>query len=97
MPLKPRTHRPISLPANPRDRRATACQRGYDHRWREARGQYLLEHPLCVQCEAEGRTVVATVVDHKQPHRGDPGLFWDQENWQSLCTYHHNRKTGKGE
>ena len=34
--------------------------------------------------------VMATVVDHIQPHRNDPVLFWDVENWQSLCELHHN-------
>ncbi len=33
----------------------------------------------------------ATVVDHIKPHRGDPKLFWDQENWQALCARHHDR------
>jgi len=54
---------------------------------------YLAEHPLCVKCEAEGRVTAATVVDHKEPHRGDYDRFWDESNWQSLCSYHHNLKT----
>lgn len=32
-------------------------------------------------------------VDHIIPHKGDPELFWDQDNWQSLCKPHHDRKT----
>ena len=42
----------------------------------------------------EGRYTKATVVDHIQPHRGDPKLFWDQSNWQSLCKRCHDKKTG---
>lgn len=34
---------------------------------------------------------MATVVDHKIPHKGDYGLFWDSENnWQSLCKRCHD-------
>lgn len=33
----------------------------------------------------------ATVVDHREPHRGDKALFWDKNNWQSLCQTHHSR------
>lgn len=35
----------------------------------------------------------ATVVDHVVPHRGSKRLFWDHNNWQALCTPHHNQKT----
>ncbi|WP_435645121.1 HNH endonuclease [Butyricicoccus porcorum] len=41
----------------------------------------------------QGRYTRATVVDHIVPHRGDPKLFWDQTNWQSLCKQCHDRKT----
>lgn len=47
-------------------------------------------HPLCVMCQAEGRIEAATVVDHIKPHRGDQALFWDRDNWQSLCKRHHD-------
>lgn len=56
--------------------------------------QFLMAHPLCVQCMAEGRYVRATVVDHIVPHRGDQKLFWDRSNWQALCKAHHDKKTG---
>jgi len=62
----------------------------YDHRWRKARKAYLARHPLCVMCKENGRTTPATVVDHIVPHKRDPGLFWDRENWQSLCKRHHD-------
>ena len=35
-------------------------------------------------------TVVATVIDHKIPHKGDYDLFWNQDNWQSLCASCHS-------
>jgi 5-methylcytosine-specific restriction protein A len=42
-------------------------------------------------CEQLGRVTAATVVDHKIPHKGDPQLFWDETNWQSLCAPCHDR------
>lgn len=70
----------------------TSAERGYGYRWQQARLSYLRENPLCVMCEAETppRTTVASIVDHKVPHRGDQELFWDQSNWQSLCATHHS-------
>lgn len=63
----------------------------YDRaRWRRERAAYLRAHPLCCFCEAQGRTTLATVVDHIVPHRGDPELFWDQDNWQGLCATDHS-------
>ena len=73
--------------------RSGAAARGYGARWQAARKRYLAEHPLCVRCLAEGKYVKATVVDHIVPHRGDPGLFWDEDNWQALCKKHHDTKT----
>ena len=54
----------------------------------------LHRHPLCVECQRNGRYIAATVVDHIQPHRGDTKLFWDESNWQPLCKACHDRKTG---
>ncbi len=63
----------------------------YDRRrWRRRSKQFLEEHPLCRMCQETGRTRLAQVVDHKVPHRGDPELFWDEDNWQGLCTTCHN-------
>ena len=76
--------------------RGGASQRGYDTKWRRARKAYLRKDPLCIICREEGRLTPATVVDHIIPHRGDPGLFWDENNWQPLCKDCHDRKTGYG-
>jgi 5-methylcytosine-specific restriction protein A len=72
-------------------RRGNAGQRGYDGRWNRARRLFLSEHPLCRMCQAHGIITPATVVDHVVPHRGDPSLFWDRNNWQPLCKRHHDR------
>jgi len=87
-----------ALPPSTRnpDDRPSASQRGYNSRWQRARLAYLRAHPLCVKCRAEGRVEVATVVDHIIPHRGDWELFWDRDNWQSLCETCHNKKTARG-
>lgn len=79
------------------DTRGTATERGYDTRWRKARVGWLKHHPLCAECERHGETTAATVVDHIIPHRGDRKLFWDRNNWQSLCKACHDKKTGRGE
>ena len=60
--------------------RGGASTRRYDARWREARALFLKQHPLCAFCQAEGKIVPATVVDHIIPHRGDQRLFWDQKD-----------------
>lgn len=73
--------------------RPTAHKRGYDSRWRKARKIFLSEHPLCVECEKQGKYTEATVVDHIIPHKGDKTLFWDEKNWQPLCERCHDRKT----
>ncbi len=73
--------------------REYACERGYGRAWQRERKKYLQLHPICVRCYEEGKIVPATVVDHIVPHRGDMKLFWDRENWQSLCKHHHDVKT----
>ena len=80
------------LPLHPEVTRP-AAKRGYNRRWQKARKSYLEAHPLCVQCAKQGKYVRATVVDHIIPHRGDQKLFWDQNNWQSLCKSCHDKKT----
>jgi len=76
--------------------RGSSAKRGYGSKWRVERDKYLRENPYCVECLKKSKYVMAKVVDHKIPHRGDMKLFWDKSNWQSLCTYHHNRKTALG-
>ncbi|GMA64747.1 hypothetical protein GCM10025859_51870 [Alicyclobacillus fastidiosus] len=75
--------------------RKSSAQRGYDSRWRKVRLAYLKKHPLCVECERQGRITPATVVDHIVPHKGDKKLFWDSTNWQPMCKPHHDAKTAR--
>ncbi|MDY6960324.1 MAG: HNH endonuclease signature motif containing protein [Pseudomonadota bacterium] len=75
--------------------RGSSAARGYDSRWRRTRIGWLGKHPLCVMCELKGLTVAASRVDHIVPHRGCKVLFWDRNNWQSLCEPCHNSKTAR--
>lgn len=86
------------------DRRGTAASRGYGYRWQLAREDHLRRHPLCVMCSDQGWPTAASVVDHKEAPRlrdakasGDAArisaawkLFWDRDNWQSLCKPCHD-------
>lgn len=65
----------------------------YSRRWRKASKAYLSRHPLCVRCAEQGKYTKATVVDHIKPHKGNKELFWDHDNWQSLCKECHDKKT----
>lgn len=69
--------------------RRNAAQRGYDHRWRKERAAFLAKNPWCVNL-GDGCTLLATLVDHRVPHRGDRSVFWDRGNWQPLCDHCHN-------
>ena len=71
--------------------RGSARARGYTHLWDRATRIYKNHNPLCAMCYAKGRVAAATVVDHKVPHKGDPVLFWDVQNWQALCKTCHDQ------
>jgi 5-methylcytosine-specific restriction enzyme A len=94
--LKPRLSRletnriPTMQPGGWRTSTMTTAERGYGAKWQRARALHLMTHPLCAMCEAEGRVTAATIVDHKTPHRGNQALFWNEDNWQSLCATHHS-------
>ena len=69
-------------------RRASSASRRYNRRWRNTRAVYLSANAACVLCGAP-----ATDVDHVTPHGMDHDLFWDTNNWQSLCHSCHSKKT----
>lgn len=58
--------------------------------WQEARKAQLSKQPLCELCQDRGKTVPASVVNHKEPHKGDWSLFIDQTNHQSVCKPCHD-------
>lgn len=57
--------------------------------WRKLRRSVLSSEPLCRMCTAQGKTVVATDVDH----RDDDPSNNDLVNLQPLCRMHHGMKT----
>jgi 5-methylcytosine-specific restriction protein A len=62
----------------------------YNATWRKMRAAHLAAHPLCVDCQRRGRLTAATVCDHIRNHNGDPALFYDAANLQSLCHSCHS-------
>jgi 5-methylcytosine-specific restriction endonuclease McrA len=82
-----------------RTEKGSSSERGYGYAWQKARARFLKAHPLCVMCTAENplRPVIAQVVDHIVPHKGDKALFWDESNWQPLCKPHHDRDKAEQE
>lgn len=76
-----------------RAQRGSSTARGFGRKWQKLREAYLAAHPLCEVCLEVDRVEVATVVDHKTPHEGDPALLFDWDNLQSLSKTCHDRKT----
>lgn len=60
--------------------------------WQRHRWSILVRDRFtCQKCgRLEGRTS-QLVADHKTPHRGDLGLFWDAANLWTLCKPCHDR------
>lgn len=69
----------------------------YDSRWRATRRGWLAKHPFCSLCAERGVVSAANVLDHIHPHGGDWAVFWDRDNWQSLCTQCHSGAKQRGE
>lgn len=88
--------RPAHLPSREHAKRdyerarGSARERGYTAAWDAASLSYKADHPLCVGCLVVGEYRAVEVVDHIVPHKGDMSLFWDGDNWQSACSWHHD-------
>lgn len=39
--------------------------------------------------------MLATIVDHIIPHKGNMELFWDRDNWQAMSKECHDKKTAR--
>lgn len=62
--------------------------------WRNFRKSFIEKNPLCVECLKDDLVVKAVVVDHiVRIEAGGERL--DENNLQSLCSSHHNKKSGK--
>ena len=101
MPRLARVHTPPVVERADASWRAgmKTAARGYGGRWQRARTTFLSkpENVLCRMCSAGGLVVVATVVDHVTPHRGNQVLFWDTSNWQPLCKRCHDGRKQREE
>jgi 5-methylcytosine-specific restriction protein A len=96
MPMMPKTHHALGVPT-PVDRsradyqrRGTRQEQGYTNEWLARARDFRQRHPLCAMCARRGKVTPCQCVDHIIPHRGDQVLFWDEDNWQSLCNPCHN-------
>lgn len=58
--------------------------------WVALREAQLSAEPLCRYCLERGETVLATVADHIEAHKGDIRLFLNGKNLQSLCDLCHS-------
>lgn len=75
--------------------RGTSTERGYTYRWNERSKRYRTEHPLCVPCQLKDRIIGTECVDHIVPRHSCAELFWDEDNWCSMCWRCHSIKTRK--
>lgn len=76
-------------------RRGTRQQRGYGSEWQRIRAAFLLAHPLCADCEEQGRTTAANEVHHVVALRN--GGTHDEVNLRALCKPCHSTRTMRGE
>lgn len=96
MPSSPKTFRNRNQPTRQEqrkqydERRGSAAERGYTHRWSKAAATFRSRHPLCLGCEAAGMVEPTALVDHVEPHRGDSSKFWNTAKWQPSCRWHHD-------
>lgn len=63
-------------------------------RWKRLRLAIFLRDMFTCQREGCGRLEGNTsllVADHRTAHKGDPALFWDESNIQTLCKPCHDR------
>lgn len=60
--------------------------------WKKLRLWHLLRNPVCIECREMGQAAPARIVDHIVPIK-QGGEALAQDNLQSLCQAHHNRKT----
>jgi 5-methylcytosine-specific restriction protein A len=76
-----------------RRRLATPAQRQIrnSRAWRRTSREHLRQHPLCVDCQAEGRVQLATDVHHEHA-RGVGGPLLGAV-LTSVCKRHHGQRT----
>lgn len=73
--------------------RDPAVKKRYGRTWKRIRDRYIAAHPLCEQCEQQGRTTLAEEVHHIKPL--SQGGTNDVGNLMSLCTPCHSEITAR--
>lgn len=69
-----------------------ASKKGFkDKVWKAAVSSHLDSIPLCEDCSRRGYVSVACAVVHKTEPKLDRVLFWDKNNWLSVCSPCHQR------
>jgi len=69
-----------------------ASKKGFkDKAWKAAVSNQLEQTPLCEDCNRRGYVSVACTVAHKTDPKLDRVLFWDKNNWLSVCSPCHQR------
>ncbi len=74
----------------------------YTARWKKLRQEVLVRD--CYTCQKTGQICTgkypdgtSPVVDHKRPHRGDPELFWNIDNLETVSKAYHDSEKQKAE
>ncbi|MDO9565231.1 MAG: HNH endonuclease signature motif containing protein [Candidatus Desulfaltia sp.] len=73
--------------------RDPATRKRYGRAWKRIRDRYMAEHPLCEQCQKDGKFTRAEEVHHIIPL--SKGGDSSNENLMSLCTSCHSKMTAK--
>lgn len=82
-----------------RDRQRRICQpwRSWykTARWERLKRQaHVRDMYICQRsgllCTGKGNDPLAPVANHKTPHRGDPKLFWDIDNIETVAKFVHD-------
>lgn len=98
MPDAPKTHKPPTFAPPTSLRTPSSSTRLYGTAaWQRLRKFKLARDYFCEcsTCKKFNKNTPATVVDHIVPHRGDPTLFYDLANLQSMAKSCHDRKTAR--
>lgn len=78
-------------------RRGSSSERGYDADWQRFRRYFLSRHPLCSDCQSEGRLSTANEVHHVEKVADNPARRLDSTNCMALCKPCHSIRTKNGE
>lgn len=71
--------------------RDPATRRRYGRAWKRIRDRYIAAHPLCEQCQKEGRITPAREIHHVLPL--SHGGTHSEDNLMALCTPCHSAIT----